>query len=174
MERAYLDAVIERIGRGRDILDLGCGSGEPVAKYFIERGYSVTGVDTSPEMLAMCRERFPEQTWIEGDMRNVELQMTFDAVIAWDSLFHLSAPDQRLMFSRFAKWMESGGVLLFTSGAEAGEAIGEIYGEPLYHASLSPNEYRSQLHDHGFSVLSFTPNDPECGGHTVWLGQKSG
>lgn len=173
MERPYLDAVINHIGEGRRILDLGCGSGEPIARYFIDAGYTVTGIDASPAMLAMCRDRFPGQTWIEGDMRDVELPMTFDGVIAWDSFFHLSQVDQRLMIARFASWMNSGGVLLFTSGPEAGEAIGELYGHSLYHSSLSPEEYRVLLYDQGFEVLSYTPNDPVCGGHTVWLTRKN-
>jgi hypothetical protein len=57
----------------------------------------------------------------------------------------------------------------FTSGHCAGEAIGEFEGEPLYHASLDPEEYRALLARHGVEVLAYVPDDPECGGHTVWL-----
>ncbi|MFY9658132.1 MAG: hypothetical protein WAK01_16395 [Methylocystis sp.] len=35
--------------------------------------------------------------------------------------------------------------MMFTSGPAHGEAVGELYGEPLYHASLNPTEYRALL-----------------------------
>jgi len=59
--------------------------------------------------------------------------------------------------------------LMFTSGPAVGEAIGQWQGEPLYHASLDPAEYRTLLDAHGFRVLHHHPEDPDCGGHTVWL-----
>jgi hypothetical protein len=52
-------------------------------------------------------------------------------------------------------------------------AIGSYRGEPLYHASLSEAEYRSLLPQHGFEVVAHVAEDPECGGHTVWLAQLS-
>lgn len=67
----------------------------------------------------------------------------------------------------------SGAALLFTTGAEHGEAIGAFQGEPLYHASLSPEEYRALLGSHGFEVLRHVVEDPRCGRHTVWLAQRN-
>jgi hypothetical protein len=65
------------------------------------------------------------------------------------------------------------GLLLFTSGPSHGEAIGNLYGRPLYHASLDAEEYRSLLDANGFEVLRHTVEDPECGRHTVWLAQAA-
>jgi hypothetical protein len=48
-------------------------------------------------------------------------------------------------------------------------AIGEFEGEPLYHASLDPSDYRALLADGGFDVVAFEPHDPTCGGHMIWL-----
>jgi hypothetical protein len=61
--------------------------------------------------------------------------------------------------------------LMFTSGPAHGEAIGSFGGEPLYHASLDPSEYRSLLDQNGFHVVSHVVEDPACGGHTIWLAQ---
>jgi hypothetical protein len=58
---------------------------------------------------------------------------------------------------------------MFTSGPLAGEATGSWCGEPLFHASLDPSEYTERLRANGFSVLSYLAEDPDCGGHTVWL-----
>jgi hypothetical protein len=106
-------------------------------------------------------------------MREMVLDQRFDGIMAWDSLFHLSADDQRPMFSRFAVHARPGAVLMFTSGTSEGEAIGSYCGEPLYHASLDPAEYRRLLGENGFSVLAHREEDPECGDHTIWLARHA-
>ena len=171
MERPYLDAVTSRLRPAASILDLGCGTGEPIARHFIEGGLAVTGVDAAPAMLAFCRQRFPSARRIEADMRKLALDRRYEAIIAWDSFFHLDQGQQRAMFPIFQHHIAPGGVLLFTSGPRAGEAIGSLYGEELFHASLAPDEYRALLGSTGFHVLRFQSEDPDCGGHTVWLAQ---
>jgi hypothetical protein len=60
---------------------------------------------------------------------------------------------------------------MFTSGAAHGEAIGLYRDEPLYHASLAPEEYRTLLQSIGFRVAAHIVEDQNCGGSTVWLAQ---
>ncbi len=72
--------------RGRD---LGCGSAEPIARYFIEKGCNLTGVDSSPALIGICKSRFPDQEWIVNDMRTLSLDRRFDGIRAWNSIFHL-------------------------------------------------------------------------------------
>jgi len=105
-------------------------------------------------------------------MRKLALQRRFDAVIAWDSFFHLTQDDQRGMFAVFRDHVAPDGLLLFTSGPGDGVVVGELYGRALYHASLSAEEYRTLLDGHGFSVLRHCVEDPACGGHTVWLAES--
>ena len=104
-------------------------------------------------------------------MRQFHLEQKFDAILAWDSFFHLTQDDQRQMFAQFARHAQLGTVLMFSSGPAHGEAIGELFGEPLYHASLAQEEYRALLRQNGFQVLEMVAEDPECTGHTVWLAQ---
>jgi hypothetical protein len=61
---------------------------------------------------------------------------------------------------------------MFTSGPAAGEAIGTFEGEPLYHASLDPEEYRQLFGANGFEEIAHVADDPDCGGHTVWLARR--
>jgi trans-aconitate methyltransferase len=174
-EKAWLDRflfTLPELSRDAAILDLGCGCGEPVARYLIENGCSILGVDTSPDLLGLCRQRFPEHEWLQADMRKLELKRRFDGVLAWNSFFHLSPDHQRAMFKVFADHLAPGGALMFTSGPEAGERIGDFEGEPLYHASLAEQEYRSLLADSGFEVVCHRAEDSDCAGHTVWLGKS--
>lgn len=168
-ERGWLDRFLSHVPSGGTVLDLGCGMGEPIARYLIERGFEVVGVDGSSSMIERCRARFPDSEWIVADMRELELGRKFDGVLAWDSFFHLSMDNQRGMFSRFASHARPGAALMFTTGPDEGEAIGSYQGEPLYHASLAPAEYEQLLTTSGFEVKAFMADDADCGGHTIWL-----
>ena len=170
-EKPWLDRFRARLPPAAPILDLGCGSAEPMAGYLIGFGHPVTGVDSSPAMIDACRKRFPEQEWIVADMRHLALQRRFSGILAWDSFFHLCHDDQRRMFPLFRAHALPNAALMFTSGPADGEAIGRFGGEPLYHASLDPAEYRSLLDRNGFRVVSHVVEDPDCGGHTIWLAQ---
>jgi len=170
-EKPWLDRFRALLPSAGPILDLGCGSAEPMAAYLIELGHLVVGVDSSPAMIDACRKRFPEQEWIVADMRHLALQRRFSGILAWDSFFHLCHDDQRRMFPLFRAHALPNAALMFTSGPADGEAIGRFGGEPLYHASLDPAEYRSLLDRNGFRVVSHVVEDPDCGGHTIWLAQ---
>ena len=174
MELPYLERIAELAPPPANVLDLGCGSGEPIARWFAERSYRVTGVDTTEEMLDLCRARLPEMTWRRGDMRTTRLAERFDVVAAWDSFFHLPPDDQRAMFATFAAHTAPGGVLVFTSGVTEGEEVGgDLFGDLLYHASLDTSEYAELLGRHGYEVVLHRIEDPDCGHHTVWIARRT-
>jgi SAM-dependent methyltransferase len=170
-ESAWLDRFIALLQQDATILDIGCGSGEPIAGYLINRNFAIEVVDTSPSLISVCRERFPTQRWHVADMRDLALGRTFQGLLAWDSFFHLSHDDQRCMFPIFKHHAANGAALMFTSGAAHGVAIGTYHGEPLYHASLAPEEYCSLLEANGFRAVAYVAEDPNCGRHTIWLAQ---
>ena len=172
-EERWLDRFLDGMPAERRILDLGCGAGAPIGKYLLEHRCSITGIDTSPTLINHCREHSPQGRWLVADMRRPSLATKFDGLIAWDSFFHLNHADQRDMFPVFREHAEPGALLLFTSGTEHGEAIGEYHGEPLYHASLAPAEYESLLAENGFRVVAYVPEDPACGEHTIWLARHT-
>ena len=137
-DKPWHDRFIASLRSGAKVLDLGCGSGSPVASNMAACGLHVTGVDASPTMISICRERLPNQDWVIADMRSLALGGPFDGVLAWDSFFHLSPDDQRLMFDVFAAHSAGSTMLMFNTGPAHGEAVGNYRGDPLYHASLDP------------------------------------
>lgn len=115
-ERPWLERFRAMVAPGSSVLDLGCGSGEPIGRWLIEAGYRVTGVDVAAAMLAICRRRWPEGEWIRADMRGLDLGRRFGGIVAWDSFFHLTGAEQRAMFPIFARHLAKGG-----AGSVAGQ-----------------------------------------------------
>jgi SAM-dependent methyltransferase len=171
IETAWLDRFRALLPTPAGILDLGCGSGESIGRYLIEHGCHLMGVDSSPPLIELCQRSFPSQEWQVADMRALSIQGVFNGILAWDSLFHLNPEDQRGMFAVFRNHAAPHAALMFTSGTSHGSAMGCFRGEPLYHASLNPDEYRSLLDASGFDVIAHITKDPACGGRTVWLAQ---
>ena len=171
-ERPHIEGFADALPPGAPVLDIGCGTGVP-AQVLIDRGFAVTGVDSSPAMIAFCRARFPASDWHVADMRTLDLGLRFGGLLAWHSFFHLCPDDQRGMFPIFARHAAPGGLLMFTSGTEADVRVGDWQGEPLYHASLSQPEYRALLAANGFEVIRFTAGEDIAGGPTVWLARRT-
>lgn|GEM_PF-325147 len=172
-ERGWLDAFLAELPEGGTVLDAGCGTGDPLASYIAERGFRLTGIDSTPAFLALARERVPQGEFVEGDLRDFDLGRQFDGILAWDSFFHLSVAEQRKCLARLAAHARPSAVLMFNSGGDEGEAINPLFGENLYHASLSPAEYRAILRQHGFAILHHAESDPSCGGRTIWLAKRN-
>jgi 2-polyprenyl-3-methyl-5-hydroxy-6-metoxy-1,4-benzoquinol methylase len=168
-EQRWLDRFTEMLPSGGAILDIGCGTGDPIGRHLMSSGFDLTGIDTSAALIEIARQRFPTATWLVGDMRDLSAGRSFHGLIAWHSLFHLTVQDQRAMFERFRRHALPEAALLFTSGTELGEAFGALGGEPLYHASLDPQEYEHLLAESGFEVVAHEQEDPEAGEATVWL-----
>ena len=157
---------------GGRVLDVGCGSGDPIARWFIAEGFSVTGTDFSPPMLDILRARWHSGDWRLADMRSLELGEQFDGLIAWNSFFHLTQDEQRAALPRFARHLKTGGALLVTVGPRNGETTGTVGGETVYHASLSPAEYATALENCGLRLTGFLAEDPETQQHSVLMAHK--
>lgn len=151
------------------ILDMGCGGGDPIAKYMIGAGAAITGVDTSPRLIELCCQRFPGHQWINADMRTFHASRQYQGLIAWDSFFHLTPDDQRSFLQRVPEMLVLGGAFMFTSGYEDGVRMGTMNTDPLYHASLTAREYDEILQRVGFEIVRYKEDDPECGLHTIRL-----
>jgi len=171
-DRHWHERFVACLPKGATVLDLGCGSGRPVASFLDQSAMRIIGVDASPEMIALCRTRLPGHEWIVGDMRSLALNRKFQGILGWDSYFFLTPEDQGRMFEVFGAHAADGAMLMFNTGPMRGEAVGEYRGEPLYHASLAADEYRTLLADCGFELINHVVEDRRAGGRTVWLARR--
>jgi SAM-dependent methyltransferase len=173
IDKPCIERFLGLLSGSATVLDLGCGGGMPVALLIAAQGFHVTGVDSSPTLISLCRTRVPDQEWIIADMRSLALGRRFGGILAWDSFFHLSHDDQRRMFRIFAAHSAVDAILMFNAGFSQGEAVGSYRGDPLYHASLDPSEYESLLASVGFELIDHSINDPAAGGRIFWLARAA-
>ncbi len=104
----------ERI-RTRTLLHLGCGSG--CIDHHLKDQFNITGVDISEKMLESARKRNPECKYIPGDMRNVQTENSYDAVIIPESIDYMSSPEEiNNTFSNAKRFLKQDGLLLVTVG----------------------------------------------------------
>ena len=114
-EASFLERCFERFASApvRRVLDIGCGTGRH-AHELANRGFEVVGVDRSPAMLEIARQRAPSLRFIEGDMRDVDLRERFDAVVMlFAALSYQTTPDAILAALRTARrHLPAGGLLV--------------------------------------------------------------
>jgi len=172
MEAGWMARFLALAKPGGRILDLGCGSGYPIAAHLIEQGFSVEGVDIAEAMIALCRQNWPDQTWRVGDMRTLELSGPYAGALAWHSSFHLPGVDQAGLITRIGKALAPGAPFMFTSGDGDGVAWGDMFGDRLFHASLAPAQFETALKEAGLDVVERRFKDETCGGACIWLTRK--
>ena len=108
--------VVEFIDRYRpeaeSLLELGCGTGSILAH--LTSFDVLTGLDRSPEMLAVARTKVPTAELIEGDMSSFALGRRFDVVICvFDSINHLlTFAAWESMFAAVADHLNDGGLFI--------------------------------------------------------------
>lgn len=101
----------------KEILDLSCGTGSQVF-YLTDYGFHMTGVDFSPELLNIARQKAKEMgrsylEFIDGDMRTAQVG-TFDAVITiFNAIGHLTVKDFEKTLQNVAKNLKPNGIYVF-------------------------------------------------------------
>ncbi|WP_437937743.1 methyltransferase domain-containing protein [Sorangium sp. So ce341] len=116
--RREVDFIEERLGveKGAVILDLACGAGGHAIE-IASRGYSVVGFDLSLAMLARAaddaQDRGQKLNFLQGDMREMTFEETFDGVYCWSTSFGYFDDEKNAdVLARIRRALRAGGMLL--------------------------------------------------------------
>jgi SAM-dependent methyltransferase len=104
----------EKLTDKAKILDLCCGTGQLV-KVLLEKGYGVTGIDGSKEMLRYARQNAPDAKFILKDARAFRLPPIFNAAFStFDSLNHVMVLKELYqVFRNVDNCLVNGGIFIF-------------------------------------------------------------
>jgi SAM-dependent methyltransferase len=131
---SHLALLEAELPEGARVLDLGCGAGVPIARRLAER-FEVTGVDISERQVELARRNVPGVTFIHGDMAAQAFpEASFDAVVAFFSIFHLPREEHGALFRSIASWLRPGGYLVASTGvySDPGTVEEDWLGAPMY------------------------------------------
>lgn len=143
-----------RITSGGHILDIGCGTGFPVAAYMAGQGLEVTGIDFAENLLQQAiNAHYSKTKFLHTDFWSFSPDEKYDGIIAFDSFFHFDIKLQPEIYARVAGWMRPGAYLLFTHGASKGEITGSMYGQPFYYSCLDTSTVHALMQDAGLEVI---------------------
>ncbi len=151
-----LTPLLEVLAAGSRVLDLGCGTGAPIARGLLAAGHRVVGVEMSARQIAMARVQTPDARLVRADMSRVAFRAgSFDAVVSFYAIFHLPLSEHGPLFARIAQWLRPGGYFLATLSPEHEEGYTEDYfGQEMYWSNLGMPEYRELLAAAEFEIVS--------------------
>jgi 2-polyprenyl-3-methyl-5-hydroxy-6-metoxy-1,4-benzoquinol methylase len=153
---------------GSRILDVGCGSGW-LSEYFARFGYRVTGIDISPELIRIARDRLQSLPYsvdheteitcdfLVHDIEAAPLDQFFDAVICYDALHHFE--NEHAVLNNISRMLRDGALLFVAEGerppdgAETEEELRQVMEK--YETLEAPftREYLLELlKQHGFAI----------------------
>lgn len=118
--RAIIRRWAASLPAGGTVVDIGCGSGEPVTATLIDAGLAVSALDASPALVAAFRQRFPAvEVACEPVERSRFFGRRFDGAVAIGLMFLLPENAQRALVGRVAGALKPGGRFLFTAPRQA-------------------------------------------------------
>ena len=177
----YVDCVLQGLPPQASVLDLGCGTGNPIARHIIYRGFRVVGVDQSTKLLEIARTVIPEAELIHADMVDIQFMKSFAAAIAWDSVFHVPREAHPAIYRKLARALDPGGRLLLSvggSGAESLDSSGgginsEMFGQSFFYDGYAPEIARRFIETAGFEIELWEVDDPSSHGHIAVIARKT-
>ena len=172
----FIDKIIcdnYKKGKPELILDLGCGTGSMTIE-LAKRGYDMTGVDYSVEMLGVAREKAANAgldgkiLWLCQDMREFELYGTVDvAICCLDGINHLcDAGDLDKVFSLVHNYLIPDGLFIFDLNGK--RKFEEIYADRSYviengnDMCVWQNYYNPRTKLCDFYITLFCENEDGC------------
>ena len=151
----YLDRLLGLLADASDVLELGCGAGEPVTRRLTER-HRVTAVDISAEQLRLAAEGVPGAALLQAGMLDVEFEpASFDAVAAFYAITHVPRQRHADLLARIAAWLRPDGWLLISMGAgdNSGEVEDDWLGVPMYFSHFDAVTNQALVQRAGFELV---------------------
>ncbi|WP_438386930.1 class I SAM-dependent methyltransferase [Actinopolyspora saharensis] len=159
-----LDALLARLRPGDEVLDLGSGTGRPVAERLSGAGCGVTGLDVSATMIELARQRVPGARFELADIRDRDFPPeSLHAVVAFFSLLTLSRSEIRALLERVRHWLiPEGTFALLTVPGDFEQRVVRFLGHPIRATSFAAEQWPEVLEEAGLEVLwsrsgSFVP-----------------
>ncbi|UMP04484.1 class I SAM-dependent methyltransferase [Amycolatopsis sp. EV170708-02-1] len=149
------------------VLDIGSGTGKPVAEDLSSAGHRVTGLDVSPVMIDIAREQVPAATFVHADVREwTSPPESWEAVCAFFPFLQMPREDTEAVLADIARWLVPGGLFaLATVPRDVEDASAEFFGRSFLVTSFAPDDLVRRVEAVGLEVTGthseiFTADEP--------------
>ena len=164
-EKKYVNLLLDSLAANSLVLDVGCGTGKPIAMMLVEAGHTLVGIDRSKELLRIARQNLPESQFVCADIEDVDLQYTFDGAVCWDVLFHIERQAHRPILEKIRCAVRDGGRLILTSGGSKQPPFTDIMFEhTFFYDSHPPDEMTELIEEIGYTIVAAELVDIPMGG----------
>jgi len=170
-----LEKLIEKMPSQGNVLDVGCGGGYPVANFFSDRGYKVTGVDVSPEMIEIAKKTVPEGAFYVRNMKELDFsEKSFDIIVSFFAIIHVPRAWHAKIISRFYEMLKPNGMILISMGMKDTEEDINLdwHGTKMYWSHFDKETNLKLIQSAGFEVIWNEDVGPETDRHTWILAKK--
>lgn len=97
-----------------DVLDVACGTGVLFPDYLDRKVGSLTGIDISPEMVKIAREKFPQVEVLCADVEEAQFDKKFDCIMVYNAFPHFPNPEHLIQV--LSDLLKPGGILTVAHG----------------------------------------------------------
>lgn len=150
----YTRLLLDKLPAGSELLELGCGPGDPTTKTLAQR-YKVTANDISESCLELARKNAPGAKFILSDMTALQFAPnSFDAVVAYYAFHHIPRERYEGLINRISTWLRPGGVFMAAMYPYDVENLvtDDWHGATMYWSSFDENKTLMLIRDAGLTV----------------------
>lgn len=150
----YLEKLNSLLKPGSLILDLGCGSGKPIDRFFINRGHKVIGIDISEEQIKLAKRNVPQAEYMVKDISKLQKEeYQADAIVSFYTIVHIPRETHQELFEKINSFLPIGGLALVTMGSSEWEGIEDFYGVKMYFSHYGTEKNREIIEKSGFEII---------------------
>jgi SAM-dependent methyltransferase len=153
-----------RVAHQARVLDVCCGSGH-VTKELVKRGYRVTGIDKSADLVALARQQLPGTEFHVQDICSLNLPSSYDAALStFDSLNHiLTLAELEAAFRNIHVALIPGGVFVFDMN------LHEAY-------TIDLKQWAVDIHDNSVGMVrgKYDPVEQRARTELMWFSRSPG
>ena len=145
---------IKVLGSNIKVLDLGCGTGHPIAKAVSPIVKAYCGIDNSQSMLDTYLKNVQNADCKLLDMPDInQISGKWDFIFSWGAICHLPLELQKKTMIAASNLLKPEGRFLFTGGREAGDCTGKVGKYTVYHYSMGRSAYTDFLKEQNMELI---------------------
>jgi ubiquinone/menaquinone biosynthesis C-methylase UbiE len=168
----YTKLLIDTLPEGSELLELGCGPGDPTTKILAQH-YAVTANDISESCLELAKQNAPSAKFVLSDMTTLEFDAeSFDAVVAYYAFHHIPRERYKPLIKKINRWLRPGGIFMAALYPYDVEQLvtEDWHGSTMYWSSYDEEKTLGLIREPGFEIIEQSKESAvEDGKETTFL-----